>query len=242
MTVVLNFKPVFVLLLFFTINCSCYSVFMLVGGTGNLAGKYLWDAVFREIYLKRGGDVKILTSGRTDVIRGEERLRSHLNGLRCGTDDSDDCEMHLREFVSQIKYIQLENDIQFAKFCKDAFAESLNITEVMWYLATPPNFYPMVLMSVHSRCRYNNVPVKAALEKPFWKDTPEHTILTRIIQGKFTDNELYLVDHYLVKSTALIMNEFKKLNSNWYKIKNLERVELVLLEREQVKGTLFDIL
>lgn len=226
-------------LLFAFLTCfpyvSSYSVFMIVGGTGDLAGKYLWDAIFREVYLKRKDDIKILTSGRSDDELGKDKLSKIMKNLRCNADDGEECEKNLKSFASSIKYVQLENDIQFAKFCRNAFENTVNITEVLWYLAIPPNFYPMVLMSVHSRCRFNNVPLKVALEKPFWRDSTERTILARIIQGKFTEHELYLVDHYLVKSTALIIGEFRKLNSHWYKIRNLDQIELVLLEREHVK-------
>src|SRR3569832_1106986 len=87
------------------------------------------------------------------------------------------------------------------------------------YLATPPTYYPIILMSLNTWCRNSTARLKIAMERPFWSNEEEYLSLSRIISGRFQSHELFFVDHYLAKETSKIISQFKAENSGWLKIR-----------------------
>uniref|UniRef100_A0A915J9H8 Glucose-6-phosphate 1-dehydrogenase n=1 Tax=Romanomermis culicivorax TaxID=13658 RepID=A0A915J9H8_ROMCU len=222
--------------------CAASSVFILIGGTGAFSSKYLWDSAFRQVYLppnNNDGEVptrKIFTSGKSDTAEGKAKLSKILQTLHCESNDGANCPTNVKKFVNDIEYVKLENDIDYGKFCAELLVSNKpfhDIKEVLWYLATPPSYYPIILMSIHSRCRNSTAKLKIALETPFFKDSQEYIALSRIFRGRFARDEIFMIDNFLAKESAVSIQEFRRLNP-WFNLRHMEKLELISLEREFV--------
>jgi len=154
------------LLIFWTLAivslASPTSVFVLIGGTGDLSSKYLWDAVFRQIFLKNTNNdsqsidssIRVFTSGRSDDVEGKAKLEKILKKMHCRPQDGPSCPENTRKFAQSIEYVKMENDPDYARFCHEIFSgerQIENVDEMLWYLATPPTYYPIILMSIHTK-------------------------------------------------------------------------------------------
>jgi len=74
----------------------------------------------------------------------------------------------------------------------------------LYYLATPPSVYPLVIEQIgKARLSSNgNSWVRAIIEKPFGRDLKSAQQLDRAVLGVFDERQVYRIDHFLGKNTV----------------------------------------
>jgi len=103
-----------------------------------------------------------------------------------------------------------------------------NKKEVIFYLAVPPTFAPVIITKLgeHKLCEESFEP-KIVMEKPFGRDRISATALNGTIASVFDERQVYRVDHYLGKETVQNVMFFRFANSIFEPLWNRRYVDHV---------------
>jgi len=72
----------------------------------------------------------------------------------------------------------------------------------LFYFATPPSAYGPITDLIKRHRLTENVNARVVVEKPFGHDLLSATELSQKLQGVFTEDEIFRIDHYLGKETV----------------------------------------
>jgi glucose-6-phosphate 1-dehydrogenase len=72
----------------------------------------------------------------------------------------------------------------------------------LFYLATPPSAYGPIIDLLKDHRLTENVNARVVIEKPFGHDLSSAIELSQKLQGVFTEDEIFRIDHYLGKETV----------------------------------------
>ncbi|BEP28180.1 glucose-6-phosphate dehydrogenase [Helicovermis profundi] len=185
-------------------------VIVLFGGTGNLAYKKLYPALYK-LYERNLMPNKfvILSLGRRNIELVEFKnivklkIKQFSNGYN---------EKVLNGFVDFIKYQILNfdkiNDYVILKGRIDDCVCSEKMPQNrIFYLATAPGYFEIITNNLElsgildiKKDAYKRI----VIEKPFGKDLAEAKSINKTLRKVFSENEIYRTDHYLGK--AMIQN------------------------------------
>ncbi|GFS09327.1 hexose-6-phosphate dehydrogenase (Glucose 1-dehydrogenase) [Elysia marginata] len=235
-----------------------HTVFILVGGTGDLAGRYLWESIFNVYYnifdTNAGNQEKdvgvnrtfdFLAAGRTAQDQGNIILNSVLkSSIKCPEDSHQLslCTKRAKEFINQVIYMSLKEEGDFSLLCneiQDLFSRTSSDVkrEIILYLAIAPAAYESVAETFNKKCgekmRGSGVSLKVAVEKPFGLDKTTAEAMSDRMLSLFKEEEIYRVDHYLGKPLVKAILPFRFSNPHIEKRLNknhVDRVEIFLKE------------
>ena len=128
---------------------------VLLGATGNLAKKYLWQILFdlyqdKKVGLVIGGATKDAEKGTTlitDIIE---------TSVKCSPNSSG-CDESLVSFKKMVTYQQVRNDNQYGDVANaiDSHYKEAGTKESgrLFYLSVSPDFYPQIAKNINSLAR-----------------------------------------------------------------------------------------
>jgi len=107
--------------------------------------------------------------------------------------------------------------------------------EVIFYLAVPPPFYPVIISNIerYNLCEEGFEP-KVVIEKPFGHDQASAIELNSTIARAFGERQIYRIDHYLGKETVQNIIFFRFANSIFEPLWNrryISHVEITVAEK-----------
>ncbi|EGD81821.1 hypothetical protein PTSG_02535 [Salpingoeca rosetta] len=222
--------------------------FVLVGATGNLAKKYLFQSLF-DVFLGQGRDdpqLRVYAGARHTKDKSWPTIQQALAAVKCRGRHGDtllttECDQLRHAFAEHVQYIQLKTEEHYAAL-HDAIAKH-GETEAarVFYLSVPPSAYPTIAHWIDQSCRPGHAtPLRVALEKPFGRDFHSARELQAALRTSLKPAETMLVDHYLGKRGVLQIAEFARANrrfvSTYLRRKHVERVEIVMKETEDCSG------
>lgn len=112
----------------------------------------------------------------------------------------------------------------------------------LFYLATPPSFYPVILRGLGSvglqEERVGQF-ARVVVEKPFGKDLATATDLNGVVHSVFREDQVFRIDHYLGKETVQNILVFRFANGIFEPIWNrqyIDHVQLTVAENIGVEG------
>lgn len=154
-----------------------YVTVVLVGATGDLSKKYLWQGLF-DLYASESAKGYIFSfigctrSPPTEKIVLETEIKNRVKCL----DGSLQCELKSK-FLSVVYYQQLKAEEHYKSLnvlISDLFLKHDNVVEHgrIFYLAIPPFAYPATAQNLHHYCHpeNKNVWTRLVIEKPFGSD------------------------------------------------------------------------
>ncbi len=102
----------------------------------------------------------------------------------------------------------------------------------MYYLATPPSFFPVITEQLGQAGLVSDAATGAGwtrvvIEKPFGRDLATARELNRVVHGVFDEAQVYRIDHYLGKETVQNILHFRFANAIWEPIWNRRYVDHV---------------
>lgn len=217
---------------------------VLVGATGNLAGKYLWQALFdlhREGLVGQvyGGATKAPDQG-TELINGimDDKLKcSKIPGTQHPLPG---CEAAEAAFRAQVSYVQLRGEDHYR-----ALGEKLagsGSEGLLVYLSVSPDYYADIAgyISTHLRPAAGNGWLRVVMEKPFGRDTASASALAESVDSHLRPEEVCKVDHYLGKDAVNAIVGFRSANRDRYEpllnAQFVDKIEIVMQETETVEG------
>uniref|UniRef100_K9IMY3 GDH/6PGL endoplasmic bifunctional protein n=1 Tax=Desmodus rotundus TaxID=9430 RepID=K9IMY3_DESRO len=221
---------------------------ILLGATGDLAKKYLWQGLF-QLYLDEAGKGHRFSfhgAALTTPEQGQEVLAKILESLSCPKDVAPDrCAELKDQFQRLSQYRQLKAAEDYLALNKDIEAlvqrEGLREAGRIFYFSVPPFAYADIARSINSSCRPGpGTWLRVVLEKPFGHDYVSAQQLATELGGFFQEEEMYRVDHYLGKQAVAQILPFRDQNREaldglWNR-HHVERVEVILKETVDAEG------
>ncbi|XP_047438128.1 GDH/6PGL endoplasmic bifunctional protein [Mugil cephalus] len=221
---------------------------VIVGGTGDLAKKYLWQGFF-HLYVNQvssGNTFSFYGGGLSPADKGAALLSEILKAVSCSKDVSQErCALVKEQFLRLSLYRQLKTLEDYQNLDKE-IKQQLNeegMTEAgrLFYLSVPAFAYADIAEKINNSCRpASEAWLRVVLEKPFGHDYKSAQVLASQLGSSLKDEEMYRIDHYLGKQVVSKILPFrienrKSLDPIWNK-QHIERVEIVLKETLDVKG------
>ncbi len=177
---------------------------VIFGATGDLAKRKLSPALYHLAQKHRlPEELYIIGFARRDWT--DEYFRDQLEaGLRDHSTSKIPPDQEVIEnFTKNVKYLQSTfEDVSGYEKLKQ-FLTSLEIRQVIFYLATPPDEYETIIHNLGgSGINQLEKEVKIVIEKPFGTDLTTAVRLDSVLHSVFQEKQIYRIDHYLGKDTV----------------------------------------
>ncbi|XP_061583305.1 GDH/6PGL endoplasmic bifunctional protein [Cololabis saira] len=221
---------------------------IIVGGTGDLAKKYLWQGFF-QLYVNQvgvGNSFSFYGGGLSPAEKAKPVFFEILKATSCPKDVSKErCAVLKDQFLRVSQYQQLKTTEDYQELARhiEQQLQQEGMTEQgrLFYLSVPAFAYADIAEKINSSCRpASGAWVRVVLEKPFGHDYRSAQVLASELGSSLKNEEMYKIDHYLGKQVVskilpFRMENRKFLDPIWNRHK-IERIEIVLKEILDVKG------
>ncbi|EDQ84934.1 uncharacterized protein MONBRDRAFT_29733 [Monosiga brevicollis MX1] len=182
-------------------STSCTNV-ILLGATGSLAKKYLWQAFFELAATQPQHSFAFFGAARAAPADGEALLRTILSERIHCSDLIEACDSEMLDaFRQPVRYAQLKKDADFEALGKRLQSLSDRAScDALVYLSIPPGAYISTAASVSQHLRPKGAgQIKIVIEKPFGSNTESAVELGQGLHEQFAEEQIYRIDHYLGK-------------------------------------------
>lgn len=196
--------------------------FVLFGATGDLAQRKIVPALLNlYTHQKLPQEFTLLAFSRRPW--SDEDYRTFITpSLQNKNIPQETIESFLKHIVyvegtfdTQESYTRLKNKIYFP--------------QIIYHLAVQPEFYKHIIEGIGKEKNNGRI----IIEKPFGKDTPSAARLAEVLHQYFSQDQIYLIDHYLAKPGALALeNSREYLDTS----KSIESVRVRILESIDIAG------
>ncbi|KAM4588296.1 GDH/6PGL endoplasmic bifunctional protein [Odontesthes bonariensis] len=221
---------------------------IIVGGTGDLAKKYLWQGFF-QLYINQvssGNTFSFYGGGLSPGEKSTPVFFEILKAVSCTKDVSQErCALLKEQFLRLSQYRQLKTLEDYQDLAKhtEQQLQQEGMTEAgrLFYLSVPAFAYADIAEKINSSCRPTSGGwLRVVLEKPFGHDYRSAQVLASQLGSALKDEEMYRIDHYLGKQVVSKILPFRTENRKYldpiWNRHHIERVEIVLKETLDVKG------
>ncbi len=201
-------------------NKSKSSIFVIFGGSGDLAKRKLVPALYHLYENDLLPDkFAIMGLGRKPFNNKSYRQRM-AESIKDITDKQSIDNKSLDSFIKKIFYTSFDiNNIQSYKDLRSTL-EKLNKDletnqNFLFYLATPPEFFKKVTSGLHAEKLHLESTggwKRIIVEKPFGHDFDSARDLNLHLQKIFLEEQIYRIDHYLGKETVQNILAFRFAN------------------------------
>uniref|UniRef100_A0A1A7W8L1 Hexose-6-phosphate dehydrogenase (Glucose 1-dehydrogenase) n=1 Tax=Iconisemion striatum TaxID=60296 RepID=A0A1A7W8L1_9TELE len=221
---------------------------VVVGGTGDLARKYLWQGFF-QLYVNQvssGNTFSFYGGGLSPAEKATPVFFEILKAVNCSMDVSQElCAILKEQFLRLSQYRQLKTTEDYQELAKhieeQLQQEGMTESGRLFYLSVPAFAYADIAEKINSTCRPSGGPwLRVVLEKPFGHDYRSAQVLATQLRSSLNEEEMFRIDHYLGKQVVSKILPFrienrKHLDRIWNR-HHIERIEIVLKETLDVKG------
>ena len=215
-------------------------LFVIVGGTGDLARRKLLPAFY---HLTSNGDLgrgRVLGIGRHHLTDEEYRtqMADALRVAGCVGDVDAWCEAHL-------SYHSLPegNPETFARLALhiDSIEVEADLSgNRVFYLSIPPEVFDDTVVGLgEAGLNKSGGWTRLVVEKPFGSDLESARKLNALMHRYFDESQIFRIDHYLGKETVQNLLAFRFANPLFEHVWNrdrVERVEIIVAEQLGVEG------
>lgn len=228
---------------------------IIFGGTGDLAQTKLLPSLFR---LYRAGALPstftVLGISRKGLSDGEYQAFAREAIVAA---EPQAASPQLDTFLANLRYLSGSfTDTQTYEAMKQhlmAFDTSTGVCgNKLFYLAVPPHLYHDIFVALHasaalSLCDEHTSWARLLVEKPFGNDLITAQALERTLTDRFSDHQVYRIDHYLAKDAIeniLALRFSNSLLANAWDATQVESIEVRLFETKTVsnRGAFYDSL
>ncbi len=173
--------------------------FIVVGASGDLAQLKIFPALYSLAEQKRLPlDFSIIGFARTTYTESEFRdlfalsIRQNFKG--------EVNEAILEKLLGHVTYIagSYDDPASYQKIDEYLLTKNAQSWQKVAYLAVPPQLFASVAQNI-AALKQAQEEIKLILEKPFGIDSESATALFHAISKYFSEEEIYLLDHYLGK-------------------------------------------
>ncbi len=211
--------------------------FVVFGATGDLTHRKLIPAVYA---LKKSGrlEVPLYIIGFARRDWSDEFFRQTLREgvIEFTSADALD-EVVLDSLLSNAFYVRSSFDEADGYRRLAAKLNELNIHNVMFYLATPPESYVEIIRNLGQYCTGDCAGwTRLVVEKPYGNDLESALALDEEVHKVFQEDQVYRIDHYLGKETVQNIHVFRFANGIFEPLWNRNYVDFVQITVAETVG------
>merc|ERR1719409_1901614 len=225
---------------------------VLVGATGDLAQKYLYQSLYEQVTMRTERKLMITPAATRDEAQGQKLIDSFLIGnITCRDLDEEieiygTCKVQEDRWVNSVApYRQLRTEDQY-KALGQALEKALvddNVEETgrLIYLSVPPKHFGPIAKYINKYVRPSRKSawLRVVLEKPFGNDLPSAKKLAADLSAELEEEEILRVDHYIGKKGMHALTDFRAYDQYYEKLlnrKHVTHVEVSIHERIDASG------
>ena len=184
---------------------------VIFGASGDLSRRKLIPALYslaaQNCLARRFAIIGFARTPMTD----EAFQKSAVDSVKQFAEPETGSDLQCKEFVQSLAYVSGEyhHPEAFEKLKKRL--EELDRTHKLegnrlFYLATPPEVYPVIIEQLHktglAKPANGKSWVRIIIEKPFGRDLESAQKLNQTVLTAFEEKQIYRIDHYLGKDTV----------------------------------------
>jgi len=178
---------------------------VIFGGTGDLAARKIVPALY-NLALQRLLPAAFAVVGAARADLTPEQFRDSLHAdLVTFSRTKPINEDVWRAFAGNVHYVSTKDAEGYETLrhtLADLDVRSGTNGNRLFYLATPPSAYGPIVDMIKAHRLAENVSARVVVEKPFGHDLSSASALSEKLQGVFTEDEIFRIDHYLGKETV----------------------------------------
>lgn len=210
-------------------------IVVIFGASGDLTKRKLIPALFnlheQDLFTH---PYAILGVARTEMTDGQ--FRENMTEFLPNNETS-------KDFINHLYYesIQTSNESDYPKLKEriDTIRRELGAPgNILFYLSTPPNLYPIIpkyLASVGLN-NQNDGFKHLIVEKPFGTDLSSAKELNKDLLQYFNEDQIYRIDHYLGKETVQNLLVLRFSNSLWEPLWNHKYIDHIQITSAEQLG------
>lgn len=210
-------------------------VFVLVGGTGDLALRMLWPSLAmldQDGFLDK--ELRIISVAREAVDRPAflERVSAAVQ-KRIGADLE---ATTLDQFLPRLSHIALDaSDPQWGAKLKAELGEA-DALEVVYFLSVSPSLFKPICEHLES-AGLSKAPNRVIIEKPLGRDLASSKVINDSVAHAFDEARTFRIDHYLGKETVQNLLALRFANTVFEPLWNAQSIDHVQVSVSETVGT-----
>ena len=211
---------------------------VIFGATGDLTARKLVPALYQLALADQlPDDLHIIGFARRAWSGGrfQEEMRAALDEHARSQPIQ---EQALERVLACMHYISAAFDDAEGYRQLDARLEELGADNRLFYLATPPWAFPVIVEQIGT-AKLANCPrgwTRIVIEKPYGHDLQSAKELDEIVHGVFAEDQVYRIDHYLGKETVQNILVFRFANGIFEPLWNRRYIDSVQITVAETVG------
>ena len=211
---------------------------VIFGASGDLTERKIIPALYylhRERILQDG--FSVIGCGRTAMTHEQFRLKMQdavAEFLHLSTEEKNQFPSSFgkRLFYLQGNFSEAAPYGELRKLLDQLDRERGTARNRLYYLATPPSFFPVVVQALGDAKLSQPLDAdrnwsRIVIEKPFGRDLASARELNRVVTSVFSEDQVYRIDHYLGKETVQNLLVFRFANGVFEPVWNRRYVDHV---------------
>lgn len=214
-------------------------LFVVIGGTGDLAERKLIPALARGLVGGDAPDPVVLALARSTDLEDQGYRAWARDALEAAGVDAE----AVRPWCDDGLHYMAVPDTEAGTYSRvaDRIRELEEAHDLpgnrVFYLALPPGAFPATIRALGS-AGLNEGPgwTRLVIEKPFGRDLESARSLNALVHRHFDESQVYRIDHYLGKETVRNLLVFRFANPVFEDVWNRDRVASVQITVSEALG------
>jgi len=218
---------------------------VLFGATGDLAARKIAPALYNlrraGLLSENTGVLGVARRPRSDQQFRDEMLQALKEHSRTQPIDQELWGQFAKRWHYHVAHAESHDEYVSLRRRLDELDSSCNTQgSRLFYLAMTPDTFPSIVENLGgaglSRPANRECSVRLIVEKPFGADTSSARLLNESILSRFSESQVYRIDHYLGKETVQNMLVLRFANAIFEPLLNREHVEQVQITTAETVG------
>ena len=210
-------------------------VFVLVGGTGDLAMRMLWPSLAmldQDGFLSES--LRVISVARenisTDVMA--DRIAEAVK-KRIGKDLEDATLPRFRQRITHVALDAARDD--WGPKLKAELGDVANL-DIVFFLSVSPSLFKPICEHIVT-AGLNHAPNRVVIEKPIGRDLESSKVINDSVGHAFEESRIFRIDHYLGKETVQNLIALRFGNTVFEPLWNAQSIDHVQISISETVGT-----